>query len=55
MLFGFIETCNNSYDIIFADPPYELETTDTIPEAIFRKNLLKENGWLIIEHQSKRN
>ncbi len=52
--FRFIETCNRSYDIIFADPPYELETTDAIPEAVFRKNLLKENGWLIVEHQAKR-
>jgi len=52
--FRFIESCNHSYDIVFADPPYEMETTDNIPEAVFKKKLLKENGWLIVEHQSKR-
>lgn len=53
-VFRFLETCHETYDIIFADPPYELRTTDLLPGIIFKKNLLKENGWLIIEHQSKR-
>jgi 16S rRNA (guanine966-N2)-methyltransferase len=52
--FRFLETLHSTYDIIFADPPYELKTTDKIPELVFSKNLLNENGWLIVEHQSKR-
>jgi 16S rRNA (guanine966-N2)-methyltransferase len=52
--FRFLDACNSTFDIIFADPPYELETTDKIPELVFEKKLLKENGRLIIEHQSKR-
>jgi 16S rRNA (guanine966-N2)-methyltransferase len=53
-VFRFLETCNTPFDIIFADPPYELETTDRIPELVFKKKLLNKDGWLIIEHQSKR-
>jgi 16S rRNA (guanine(966)-N(2))-methyltransferase RsmD len=53
-VFKYIGHENSSYDIIFADPPYDLVETDKLPELIFEKNLLKKDGWLIIEHQSKR-
>lgn len=39
-----------NFDIIFADPPYDMEGVETIPELIFANNLLKDNGWLIVEH-----
>lgn len=32
------------FDIIFADPPYNLERIDEIPAAIFDNELLAENG-----------
>jgi 16S rRNA (guanine(966)-N(2))-methyltransferase RsmD len=53
-VFRFLETCSSPFDIIFADPPYELKTTDQVPELVFKKKLLRQNGWLIVEHQSKR-
>ncbi len=53
-VFRFLESCHETYDIVFADPPYELKTTDQLPGIIFKKKLLKKSGWLIIEHQSKR-
>ena len=53
-VFRFLEACHGTYDIIFADPPYELKTTDQLPNIIFKNKLLKESGWLIIEHQAKR-
>jgi 16S rRNA (guanine(966)-N(2))-methyltransferase RsmD len=47
----FIEkTKENSYDLIFADPPYNLENINQIPLLIFEKRILKKNGWLIMEH-----
>lgn len=48
----FIERCNAKYDIIFADPPYAFEqkTFDKIVLSIFEKNLLEEEGMMIIEH-----
>jgi 16S rRNA (guanine966-N2)-methyltransferase len=53
-VFSYLKKNINKSDIIFADPPFELEETDLLPDLIFEKNLLKEDGWLIIEHQSKR-
>jgi 16S rRNA (guanine966-N2)-methyltransferase len=38
------------YDIIFADPPYDLEGIERIPDLVFEKNMLENDGWLIIEH-----
>ena len=48
--FKYMETCRAQYNIIFADPPYDLETLNTIPDLIFEKNLLKENGMFVLEH-----
>ena len=49
---AFISKCKSSYDIIFADPPYALDqkTFDKIVLSIFEKNLLHENGMMVIEH-----
>ena len=51
-VFKFLEKNNNSYDIIFADPPYALDqkTFDKIVLLIFEKKLLRETGMLVIEH-----
>ena len=40
-------------DIIFADPPYEMEGIEKIPELVFERNLLKPDGWLILEHNKR--
>ncbi len=39
----------NQFDIIFSDPPYKTDLNKKILEIISRKNLLAENGILIIE------
>lgn len=39
-----------SFDIIFADPPYDLEKIMDIPVAIFDNELLAPDGLAIIEH-----
>jgi len=51
--FQFIKFCKSTYDIIFADPPFDLKEIKSIPDLIFEKNLLKKNGWFIIEHSNK--
>ena len=53
-VFKYIKQYNKQSDIIFADPPFELVETDLLPEIINEKNLLRDGGWLIVEHQSKR-
>ena len=44
-----------SYDIIFADPPYADHEMMKIPDLVFEKNLLKDEGLLIIEHDERHN
>ena len=41
------------FDLIFADPPYDLPTLEDIPFAILSSNLLTNNGIFIMEHSSK--
>lgn len=38
------------FNVIFADPPYNLPTINDIPGAIFDNELLAEGGIAIIEH-----
>lgn len=52
-VFLFLKNCSAKYDIIFADPPYEMENIEKIPELVFEKRLLNERGWLIMEHSAK--
>lgn len=49
-IFKFINKLPKNFDIIFADPPYALEATKTLPQTIFEKGLLKKDGLLIVEH-----
>lgn len=51
-VFRFLKICNETYDFIFADPPYDLEEGKTIPDLVFEKNLLNPGGWLVVEHAS---
>ncbi|KAA6321115.1 Ribosomal RNA small subunit methyltransferase D [termite gut metagenome] len=48
--FKFIKHTQETFDFIFADPPYELPELKTIPELIFKNNLLKEGGLFVLEH-----
>ena len=62
-VFKFLSACRTKYDLIFADPPYALERIEELPDLILgvqstdrftdtiqTDSLLKENGWLVIEH-----
>lgn len=46
----FLERCTSTFDIIFADPPYAYSEYDKVIETVFERNLLNENGILIVEH-----
>ncbi len=51
-VFGYLKTSSGKFDIIFADPPYDLQETITIPDLIFGHSLLESDGWLVIEHDA---
>jgi len=48
--FTFISRSAQHFDFIFADPPYDLEGLDSLNHLIFKHQLLRPNGWLVIEH-----
>jgi 16S rRNA (guanine(966)-N(2))-methyltransferase RsmD len=52
-VFKFVASCKEKFDLIFADPPYDLPTVDTIPTLIIENNLLKPEGIFIMEHSDK--
>lgn len=49
-VFRFLSSCKQQFDFIFADPPYDLQELDTLPDIIFKNNLLKEGGLFVLEH-----
>ena len=49
-VFLFLRSCKQSFDFIFADPPYALKELVSIPDVIFSKPLLKEHGIFVLEH-----
>lgn len=49
-VFDFLNICTRQFDIIFADPPYAIEGLDTLPDKILSRPILKDNGYLILEH-----
>lgn len=51
----YIASTSNKFDMIFADPPYQLTNLAEIPDLIFQHNLLKTDGLFVLEHSSKNN
>jgi len=49
-VFRFIEQCSFRYDIVFADPPYNLPNLADLPDLILKKKMVRIGGWLILEH-----
>jgi len=49
-VFKFISQCREKFDFIFAGPPYALKTIDDLPKEVFNNQLLKKEGWFVLEH-----
>lgn len=54
-LFKFLDKTPQQFDLIFTDPPYSFtdEQFEKIAKTIFDRNLLNEDGLLIIEHSKQ--
>lgn len=48
--FKYLNSCKAKFDLVFADPPYELKSLPEIPDLIFEKGVLNEQGLFILEH-----
>lgn len=49
-VFQFLNSCTSQYDIIFAGPPYALNTIDNLPKIIIERKLIAPEGFFILEH-----
>jgi 16S rRNA (guanine966-N2)-methyltransferase len=47
-VFKYIEQCKETFDFIFAGPPYALATIDDLPKLAIP--LLNDKGWFVLEH-----
>lgn len=50
-VFRFLQSARKeSYDFIFADPPYGLKELPQVPVLVFGRDLLREGGIFVMEH-----
>jgi len=49
-----LSEAGEKFDIVFADPPYDLLTPLELADRVAEYNLLEPNGFLIIEHRAGR-
>ena len=51
-VFRFIASCRQQFDIIFADPPYDLPQLPDLPQLILNSAIVKPGTLVIVEHSS---
>ena len=54
-VFRFLQDSREQFDFIFAGPPYALKNIDDLPRLVIERNLLKPNGWFVLEHTPRNN
>lgn len=56
-VFKFLQSSKkgtSQYDVIFADPPYDMENFDDVPVLVLESGILAPGGIFVMEHSSKR-
>ena len=49
-VFDLIKRAYKKFDIVFADPPYTLENLNQLPDLVFERELLSDDGIFVLEH-----
>lgn len=49
-VFKFIAGCRQSFDVVFADPPYDLPRFAEVPELVLNSPLVHDGTLFIMEH-----
>jgi 16S rRNA G966 N2-methylase RsmD len=52
----YLKQCSERFDLIFADPPYDISETalKELASLCLERSLLKKGGILVIEHSEKK-
>ena len=48
--FRYIKKPHESFNLIFADPPYDMENFKSVPEILLKAEILSKDGIFIMEH-----
>jgi len=49
-VFDFLSICKEKFDLIFADPPYNIDGLETIPDRVLSRDILHPGCYFILEH-----
>ena len=49
-VWGFLKKPLTQFDLVFADPPYDMPKLDTLPDVVRESGILAQGGWFILEH-----
>lgn len=49
-VFDLLKRANRRFDIVFADPPYALEGLPQLPDMVFDRGVLTDDGIFVLEH-----
>jgi 16S rRNA (guanine966-N2)-methyltransferase len=52
-VFRYIHQGKEQFDIVFADPPYELKELPSLPGLVLNSSLLNNDGIFVLEHSAK--
>ena len=52
-VFEMLKRHSRKYDIIFADPPYDMEESIELPNLVFDHELLSPDGVFVLEHPAR--
>ena len=47
---AYLRTCRTKYDLVFADPPYDLQWLKEIPDMVLESGIMKNEAFFILEH-----
>ncbi len=50
---AYLKTCDDTYDIVFLDPPYLKNLVNPTLSAILERNLLNPGGLIVVEHSPR--
>jgi 16S rRNA (guanine(966)-N(2))-methyltransferase RsmD len=48
--FLYVKSVKKQFDVVFADAPYDIAGSETLPELVFEHDILKPGGLFILEH-----
>ena len=49
-VFKYLKKTTETFDLVFADPPFDMENFENVLLAISKANIINEGGMLILEH-----